>query len=56
MSRGADWTVPLSPSAYRAIYRLPHKVAAAVIFHLHEDNRILYIGRVEHRAHAYRRP
>ncbi|MCH9722890.1 MAG: type II toxin-antitoxin system RelE/ParE family toxin [Actinomycetia bacterium] len=92
MSRGADWTVQLSPSADRAIDRLPHKVAAAVvefvtvtlpqnphrlskplrfelagwrvarrgdyrvIFRLHEDNRILYIGRVEHRAHAYRRP
>jgi mRNA interferase RelE/StbE len=85
------WSVQLSPSASRALDRLPHKIAAAIVefitttlpndphrlskplrfelagwqvarrgdyrvtFRLLEDDRVLYIGRVEHRAHAYRR-
>jgi len=92
VSRETDWSVQLSPSAVRAIDRLPHKVAAAVAefitttlpddphrlskplrfelagwrvarrgdyritFRLIEEPGILYIGRVEHRAHVYRRP
>jgi mRNA-degrading endonuclease RelE of RelBE toxin-antitoxin system len=27
-----------------------------VTFRALEDDRVLYIGRIEHRAHAYRRP
>lgn len=92
MTDGAHWAVQLSPSADRALGRLPHKVAAAVVefltatlpenperlskplrfelagwrvarrgdyrvtFRLIEDDRVLYIGRIEHRAHAYRNP
>lgn len=26
-----------------------------VTFHIHDDVRVLYIGRIEHRAHVYRR-
>lgn len=95
----SDWrerryrrSVRLSPSASRAIDRLPHKVAAAVAefitatlpenphrlskplrfelagwrvarrgdyrvtFRLNEDEHLLYVGRVEHRSHAYRHP
>lgn len=84
------WSVELSPSAQRAIQRLPHKVAAAIVefvtstlpanprrlskplryeltgwhvarrgayrvtFQIIEDSRVLYIGRIEHRAHVYR--
>jgi mRNA-degrading endonuclease RelE of RelBE toxin-antitoxin system len=87
----AEWSVQLSPTAIRALGRLPHKVAAAaaefitatlptdpyrmskplrfefqgwrvarrggyrVTFRVLEDDRVLYIGRIEHRAHAYRR-
>lgn len=86
-----DWAVRLSPSAIRALERLPHKVAAAiaefitatlptdprtlskplrfelegwrvarrghyrVTFRVIDADRILYIGRIEHRAHVYRR-
>jgi mRNA interferase RelE/StbE len=86
------WSVQLSPSAIRAIDRLPHKVAAAiaafitatlptdpysmskplrfelegwrvarrgtyrVVFRALPDDRVLYVGRIEHRAHAYRTP
>lgn len=89
MSDG-EWAVHLSPSADRALARLPHKAAAAitefvtaalpsnperlskplrfelagwrvarrgdyrVTFKLIEDDGILYVGRIEHRAHAYR--
>ena len=110
MSGDAVWVVQLSPSAVRAIDRLPHKIAAAVAefitttlpgdpyrlskplrfeltgwrvarrgdyrvtFRLITDGpegtegtegpegpegpegNVLYIGRVDHRAHAYRRP
>jgi len=84
------WSVQLSPSAVRALDRLPHKVAAAiaefitatlptdpyrmskplrfefeawrvarrgdyrVTFRALEEDRMLYIGRIEHRAHIYR--
>ncbi len=87
----APWSVQLSPSALRALDRLPHRVAAAiaefltatlptdpyrlskplrfdfegwrvarrgdyrVTFRALEDDRVLYIGRIEHRAHIYRR-
>lgn len=84
------WSVQLSPSAVRALDRLPHKVAAAIAefitatlptdpyrmskplrfefdgwrvarrgdyrdtFRALEEDRMLYIGRIEHRAHVYR--
>lgn len=84
------WIVRLSPSAVRALERLPHKVATAVAefitgtlpsdpyrmskpvrfefagcrvarrgdyrvtFRAIVEERVLYIGRIEHRAHAYR--
>jgi mRNA interferase RelE/StbE len=87
----APWSVQLSPAAVRALDRLPHKIAAAIVefvtatlpadphrlskplrfefegwrvarrgdyrvtFRALEDDRVLYIGRVEHRAHIYRR-
>lgn len=87
----APWTVQLSPTAVRALDRLPHKVAAAiaefvtaalpadpyrlskplrfefegwrvarrgdyrVTFRTLEDDQVLYVGRIEHRAHTYRR-
>lgn len=87
----APWSVQLSPTAVRALDRLPHKIAAAiaefvtatlpadpyrlskplrfefegwrvarrgdyrVTFRALEDDRVLYIGRIEHRAHVYRR-
>ena len=89
--REAPWSVQLSPTAVRALDRLPPKVAAAVAefvtttlpadpyrlskplrfefegwpvarrgdyrvtFRALEDDRVLYIGRIEHRAHVYRR-
>ena len=92
MTRGdAPWSVQLSPTAVRALDRLPHKIAAAIVefvtailpadpyrlskplrfefegwrvarrgdyrvtFRALEDDRMLYIGRIEHRAHVYRR-
>lgn len=92
MTRGhAPWSVQLSPSAVRALDRLPHKVATAivefvtmtlpadpyrlskplrfefegwrvarrgdyrVVFRAFDHERVLYIGRIEHRAHIYRR-
>jgi mRNA interferase RelE/StbE len=90
-SRDTPWSVQLSPSAVRALDRLPHKVATAiaefvtatlpsepyrlskplrfefegwrvarrgdyrVTFRILDADRVLYIGRIEHRAHAYRR-
>ena len=90
-SRDTPWSVQLSPSAARALDRLPHKVATAiaefvtatlpsepyrlskplrfefegwrvarrgdyrVTFRILDADRVLYIGRIEHRAHAYRR-
>jgi mRNA interferase RelE/StbE len=90
-SGNAPWSVQLSPTAVRALDRLPHKIAAAiaefvtgtlptdpyrlskplrfdfegwrvarrgdyrVTFRTLEDDRVLYIGRIEHRAHIYRR-
>ena len=87
----APWSVRLSPSASRALERLPLKIATAiaafitelmptdpyrlskplryefaewrvarrgdyrVTFRLIEEDRVLYIGRIEHRAHVYRR-
>ena len=89
--REAPWSVQLSPTAVRALDRLPPKIAAAVAefitatlpadpyrlskplrfefegwrlarrgdyrvtFRALEDDRVLYIGRIEHRAHVYRR-
>jgi mRNA interferase RelE/StbE len=89
--RDAPWSVELSPTAVRALDRLPHKIAAAiaefvtatlaadpyrlskplrfefegwrvarrgdyrVTFRALEDDRVLYVGRIEHRAHVYRR-
>jgi mRNA-degrading endonuclease RelE of RelBE toxin-antitoxin system len=92
VTRGdAPWSVQLSPTAVRALDRLPHKIAAAIVefvtgtlpadpyrlskplrfefqgwrvarrgdyrvtFRALEDDRVLYIGRIEHRAHVYRR-
>ena len=85
------WSVQLSPTAVRALDRLPHKVASAIVefvtgtlpadpyrlskplrfefegwrvarrgdyrvtFRALDNDRVLYIGRVEHRAHVYRR-
>ena len=90
-SGDAPWSVQLSPTAVRALDRLPHKVAAAiaefvtatlptdpyrlskplrfefegwrvarrgdyrVTFRALEDDRVLYIGRIDHRAHVYLR-
>lgn len=90
MSEERPWSVQLSPSAIRALERLPHKVAAAIAefvtstlptdpytmskplkFELEgwrvarrgsyrvtlralPDEHVRYIGRIEHRAHAYR--
>jgi mRNA interferase RelE/StbE len=87
----APWSVQLSPTAVRALDRLPHKIAAAIVefvtgtlpadpyrlskplrfefegwrvarrgdyrvtFRAIEDDRALYVGRIEHRAHVYRR-
>lgn len=87
----APWSIQLSPTAVRALDRLPHKIAAAiaefvtgtlptdlhwssnplrfefegwrvarrgdyrVTFRALEDDHVLYIGRIEHRAHIYRR-
>jgi len=93
VTRGdAPWSVQLSPTPVRALDRLPHKIAAAIVefvtgalpadpyrlskplrfeleawlvarrgdyrvtFRALEDDRMLYIGRIEHRAHVYRRP
>jgi mRNA interferase RelE/StbE len=89
--RDVPWSVQLSPTAARALDRLPHKVAAAlaefitatlpadpyrlskplkldfegwrvarrgdyrVMFRALDADQVLYIGRVEHRAHVYRR-
>lgn len=86
-----SWEVAFSPSANRALQRLPHKVATAVAefvvatlptapyrlskplryefegwrvarrgdyrvtFRIDDDAGLLYIGRIEHRAHVYRR-
>ncbi|BBU22620.1 type II toxin-antitoxin system RelE/ParE family toxin [Mycobacterium xenopi] len=86
-----QWSVQLSPSAVRALDRLPHKVAAAIVefvtvtlpidpyrlskplrfefegwrvarrgdyrvtFRALTDGHVLFIGRIEHRAHVYRR-
>ena len=92
MTRGdAPWSVQLSPTAVRALDRLPHKIAVAIVefvtgtlpadpyrlskplrfefegwrvarrgdyrvtFRALEYDRVLYIGRIEHRAHVYRR-
>jgi mRNA interferase RelE/StbE len=92
VTRGdAPWSVQLSPTAVRALDRLPHKIAAAIVefvtgtlpadpyrlskplrfefegwrvarrgdyrvtFRALEDDRVPYIGRIEHRAHVYRR-
>ncbi len=89
---GPQWSVRLSPGAIRALERLPHKVAAAIVefvtttlptdpytmskplrfelegwfvarrggyrvtFRVLPDEYTLYVGRIEHRAHAYRAP
>ena len=89
--RDAPWSVQLSPTAVRALDRLPHKVAAAIaefvtatlpadpyrlfkplrfefegwrmarrgdyriMFRALEDDRVLFVGRIEHRAQIYRR-
>lgn len=88
----APWSVRFSPTAIRALDRLPLKVATAiaefvtgtlptdpyrlskplrfefagwrvarrgdyrVTFRILEDDRVLLIGRIEHRAHIYRQP
>jgi mRNA interferase RelE/StbE len=90
-SEDRPWSVQLSPAASRALDRLPHKIAAAIVefvttalpadpyrlskplrfefegwlvarrgdyrvtFRALDDDRVLYIGRIEHRAHVYRR-
>lgn len=87
----APWSIQLSPTAVRALDRLPHKIAAAIVefvtgtlptdpyrlskplrfefegwrvarrgdyrvtFRALADDHVLYIGRIEHRAHVYRR-
>lgn len=92
MSGPQTWSVRLSPGAIRALERLPHKVAAAIVefvtttlptdpytmskplrfelegwfvarrggyrvtFRVLPNEHTLYIGRIEHRAHAYRGP
>jgi mRNA interferase RelE/StbE len=86
-----SWSVELSPTAVRALEKLPHKVAAAIVefvtvtlpgdprrlskplryelsgwhvarrgdyrvtFRMLDDDHVLLIGRIEHRAHVYRR-
>jgi mRNA interferase RelE/StbE len=92
VTRGdAPWSVQLSSTAVRALDRLPHKIAAAIVefvtgtlpadpyrlskplrfefegwrvarrggyritFRALEDDRVLSVGRIEHRAHIYRR-
>jgi len=86
-----SWSVELSPTAVRALEKLPHKVAAAIVefvtvtlpgdprrlskplryelsgwhvarrgdyrvtFRMLDDDHVLLIGRIEHRAHIYRR-
>lgn len=88
----ASWSVHFSPTAIRALDRLPLKVAKAiaefitgtlptdpnrlskplsfefagwrvarrgdyrVAFRILEDDRVVLIGRIEHRAHIYRQP
>jgi len=85
------WSVQLSPTAVRALDRLPHKITGAIVefvtgtlpadpyrlskplrfefegwrvarrgdyrvtFRAIEDDRVVYVGRIEHRAHVYRR-
>ncbi|ORW06399.1 type II toxin-antitoxin system RelE family toxin [Mycobacterium kyorinense] len=87
-----SWSVHLSPTAVRALDRLPLKIAAAiaefitttlpgdpyllskplrfefagwrvarrgdyrVTFRILEDDHVLLVGRIEHRAHVYRQP
>ena len=36
-------------------WRVARRGDYRVTFRLDEENRIIYVGRVEHRAHAYRR-
>jgi mRNA-degrading endonuclease RelE of RelBE toxin-antitoxin system len=86
-----SWSVELSPPAVRALEKLPHKIAAAIVefvtvtlpsdprrlskplryelsgwhvarrgdyrvtFRILDDDHVLLIGRIEHRAHIYRR-
>jgi mRNA interferase RelE/StbE len=86
-----SWSVEISPTAVRALEKLPHKIAAAiaefvtvtlpgdprrlskplryelsgwyvarrgdyrVTFRILDDDHVLLIGRIEHRAHVYRR-
>jgi mRNA-degrading endonuclease RelE of RelBE toxin-antitoxin system len=86
-----SWSVELSPTAIRALGKLPRKVAAAIVefvtvtlpgdprrlskplryelsgwhvarrgdyritFRILDDDHVLLIGRIEHRAHVYRR-
>ena len=35
-------------------WRLARRGGYRVVFRAHPDDRVLYIGRIEHRAHAYR--
>ena len=85
------WSVQLAPAAARAIDRLPHKIAAAMVefitgalltnprrmskplrhelvgwhvarrgdyrvnIRICDDDRVLLIGRIEHRSQLYRR-
>ncbi len=91
MTDETSWSVELSPTAVRALEKLPHKVAAAIVefvtvtlpgdprrlskplryelsgwhvarrgdyrvtFRMLDDDHVLLIGRIEHRAHIYRR-
>ena len=91
MTDETSWSVELSPTAVRALEKLPHKVAAAIVefvtvtlpgdprrlskplryelsgwhvarrgdyrvtFRMLDDDHVLLIGRIEHRAHVYRR-
>ncbi len=91
MTDETRWSVELSPTTVRALDKLPHKVAAAIVefvtvtlpgdprrlskplryelsgwhvarrgdyritFRILDDDQVLLIGRIEHRAHIYRR-
>ena len=91
MTDQTGWSVQLSPTAVRALEKLPPKVATAVVefvtvtlpgdprrlskplryelsgwhvacrgdyrvtFRMLDDDHVLLIGRIEHRAHLYRR-
>lgn len=91
MTDETNWSIELSPTAVRALEKLPHKVGTAIVefvtvtlpgdprrlstplryelsgwrvarsgdyrvtFRIFDDEHVLLIGRIEHRAHVYRR-